>query len=111
MPNTITIKQNDLEPAPRATLRNSDSTPINLTGAISVTSVIRPIGGGTTRRRACTLVDAANGVVSFAWQAADTATVGSYSQEWEISWPGSPLRPQTVPNSLYNLIVVEDDLD
>lgn len=111
MPNTIILKQHDLEPAPRATLANADGTPINLTGAISVFSVIRPSAGGTTVRRACSIVDASNGVVSFVWQVADTLNVGSFSQEWEINWPGSPLRPQTVPNTLYNLIVVEDDLD
>ena len=69
----------------------------------------RPIGGGTTVRRSCTIVDAANGVVSFQWTTPDTAVVGSFYHEWEITWPTA--RPQTIPNSGYNLIVVEDDLD
>lgn len=108
MPSTIILKRGDLEPAPRATLRNADNSPINLTGASAVTSVIRPTAGGTAVRRACNVIDAANGVVSFVWQTADTATAGSFSQEWEITWPSA--RPQTVPNTLYNLIVVEQDL-
>lgn len=109
MPNTITLKQHDLEPAPRATLKNANATSINLTGATGVTSVIRPIGGGTTVRRTASIVDAAQGIVSFIWQTTDTAVVGSFYQEWEITWPTA--RPQTVPNSSYNLIVIEDDLD
>ena len=112
MANIVTIKQHDLEPAPRASLVSGpagQTVPVNLTGATAVTSVIRPIGGGTTVRRSCTIVDAANGVVSFQWTTPDTAVVGSFYHEWEITWPTA--RPQTIPNSGYNLIVVEDDLD
>ena len=112
MPNTITLKQHDLEPSPRATLLSGTGVnegPINLTGATAVASVIRPIGGGTTIRRTCTVIDPLVGLVSFAWTTPDTANVGSFYQEWEIVWAGS--RPQTVPNSSYNLIVIEDDLD
>ena len=112
MPNTITLKQHDLEPSPRAQLLSGTGVnegPINLTGATGVFSVIRPIGGGSTIRRTCTIIDALTGIVSFSWTTPDTAVVGSFYQEWEIMWAGS--RPQTVPNSLYNLIVIEDDLD
>lgn len=111
MPNTITLKQHDLEPSPKATLlRGTGSTaaPIDLTTAIAVTAVLRPVSGGTPIRRAATIESAANGSVSFQWQTGDTDTPGAYFHEWEITWPGN--RPQTVPHSKYNVIVIEADL-
>jgi hypothetical protein len=106
---TATWKQNDLEPEVRSTLQNADGSAINLTGATAVYFLMRPVSGGTTIRTTATVVNAATGIVSYDWTSGDTATVGSYYQEWEIMWPSS--RPQTVPNDSYNTIVIVDDLD
>jgi len=106
---TATWKQNDLEPPVQSTMRNSDGTGIDVSGATAIYFLMRPVSGGTTVRTAATVVSASAGTVKHEWVSGQTATVGSYYQEWEIMWPSS--RPQTVPNTSYNVIVIEDDLD
>jgi len=109
--NIATWKQHDLEPPARTTgLQNADGTPIDITGATNVTFIMRQVGstGASAITRTATTVDAANGIVQLAWTTGDLDVVGVYDQDWRINWPTS--RPQTVPNTGHNTIVVEDDL-
>ena len=108
--STAIWKQNDLEPPAQAPLLNADGSPIDLTTATSVKFLMRPTGtsGSPKVTHAVTITDAANGIVKYAWVSGDTDTVGTFDQEWEITWPTS--RPQTVPNHGYNTVVIEDDL-
>lgn len=115
MADSAIWKQNDLEPSCVSTLTNEDGSAINLTGATAVYFLMRPVGGGTALRVAATVTNATGGIVTHTWATTGapwgtghTYTIGSYDQEWEIMWPSS--RPQTVPNSGYNTIVIEDDL-
>ena len=58
---------------------------------------------------AMTITDAANGRVTYAWQAGDTDTPGAYDVEFEILWSDSTI--ETVPNNGYESVIVTDDLD
>lgn len=111
MPSTAYWTQNDLEPEIRTTgLRNADLTAIDLTGATSVSCLMRRTGqtGAPTVNRTVTISDASNGVVYMDWQTGDLGSVGIYDQNWRIDWGSS--RYQTVPNRGYNSVVVQDDL-
>ncbi len=114
MASTATWKQNDLEPEITTVgLLNADGSTINLTGATNVHCMIRRTGqnGAPKVDRACTVIDAANGVVSCDWVTGDLDTIGTYDQLWRILWPGSGSnRYQSVPTPGYNTVVVEDDL-
>ena len=108
--STLYTKQGDRRPDPQATLAWPDTTAIDLSTAGSVTFKMRPTG--TTSgviSHAGTIATAASGIVGFAWQAGDTATVGTYDQEWEIGWGAGTV--QTVPNYGWNTVIISDDLD
>lgn len=108
MASTFVIKRGDQEPKLRATLKNADNTPIDLTAATALSFVMKNVqGGGGAIKAAGTFIDRPNGVVEYAWAIGDTATSGVYNAEFEISWGG---RLQTVPNSIYFQVQVVDDL-
>lgn len=101
----FTIKAFDRLPAIRATL-NAD-----LTTAVSVDFIMRPIAGGTPKVNAAAVVisSGATSVVEYQWIAADTNLAGSYQAEWEVHWPSS--KTQTFPTLTYHTIDVLADLD
>lgn len=100
----FTIKTFDRLPVIQATL-NAD-----LTTATGVDFIMRPISGGAPKvNAAATIVDAAGGIVQYAWLSADTNTAGSYNAEWEVHWPGT--KTQTFPTASYHTIDVLADLD
>lgn len=107
--SVATIKQGDTYPALTLTLADSEG-PIDLTNATTVrfvmkgqtSATISPTGGGT-----CTVVEAAHGTVSYAWQSADTQTPDTYGVEALITWTGGG--KQTVPNSAQNNPQLEID--
>ncbi len=100
------IKRNDLEPALRATLKDADG-PVNLTG-LTVRFLMRDTDGVLKASGVCTLVDAANGVVSYAWQSGDTDTTGDFTAEFEVTV--SVGRTRTFPNGGYVHITIVEDL-
>ena len=95
MTDTFTIKRDDLEPAITATLRDAAGDVVDLTSAVSVHLVLKPLGGGSAVRLASTILDAAGGRVRHTWVGAETATADTYAAEWEILWPSS--RKQSFP--------------
>ncbi len=103
---TTYMKQGDRLPALRMQLTDSSGAPLDLTGA-SVTFRMRSTGGSLKVNAAATIVDAATGVVQYAWAAADTDTVGGYQAEWACTFAGST---QTVPTRDYVTVVVVDAL-
>ncbi len=110
------IKRGDLLPVIQATLRQENDkgemVVIDLRTAISVTFVMRNMDTNQLKTRAVAdIVDAINGVVRYHWAVVDTNTVGHYRCEWEILWPGTPNKPQTVPTDSYNTIDILQDLD
>jgi hypothetical protein len=106
------IKQGDRLPVLRSTLTTSDGAAINLTAATvnflyqDTTTTPQPaavVGTGTV-----TIIDADDGIVEYAWAAADTATVAEYNAEWEVQIGGLRM---TVPNNGYIVFEVQADLE
>lgn len=102
------IKQNDTGPNLRATLTDGTGAVVNIAGA-SVQFHMRDISGGTPKvDAAATIIDGANGVVEYRWQAGDTDTVGRYLGEFEVTYVDSTV--ETFPNDTNFLILIRDDL-
>lgn len=85
---------------------------VNLTTATSVKLIARKsdasltiTGVGVQSNQAT-----APGEASYTFLAADTATIGTYDVEFEVSWGGSPAKIETFPNSGYKSLQIFDDL-
>ena len=104
---TFWIKQNDTQPALRAQLKDGDDLPIVLTGS-SVRFHMRTLAGTTVVDAAATIITAANGIVQYNWQAADTAAIGSYQAEFEVTYSDTTI--ETFPNSGYIRVEITDDI-
>lgn len=102
------IKQNDTSPNLRAILKDGDEVAVNLTDA-TINFHMRTIGGTTAVVDAsASIVDAVNGIVQYVWDAADTATVGSYQAEFEVTFAGGAI--ETFPNNGYIRVEITDDI-
>lgn len=102
-----TIKQHDTWPPIEATL-SDDVGPMDLTGA-TVKLLLKSAGAGTTLvEGVCEIVSAAGGTVKYEWDPADTASVNTFSGEFEITWANSTIT--TVPNDGYFSVEIKADL-
>jgi hypothetical protein len=103
------IKQNDTWPPMVATLTQADGQPIDLTGAGTISMWMKS-DSLTISTDPCDVVgDPSDGVVSYTFTSADTATAGTYRVEWDIDF-GSGKR-QTAPNDGYKTVEVVESLD
>lgn len=50
-----------------------------------------------------TVIDAVNGITKHTWSAGETDKVGTHRGQVVVTWPGTPARPQTLPND-YNYV-------
>jgi hypothetical protein len=105
--STFYMRQNDTQPRLLATLQDGDANPINLTGA-SVQFHMRTLAGSLVTNRAAVIVTAASGDVRYDWIAADTATVGSYQAEFQVTYSDGTI--ETFPNSGYIRVEISDDI-
>lgn len=97
------LKRGDTLPQIKSTLRNPDKSLMNLTGA-TVRFRMRARGAGSAKVDAvATVVDAANGVVAYAWSPADTDTEGLYDAEWPVTKSGAV---ETVPNNGFLRVLI-----
>jgi hypothetical protein len=108
----VDIKRGDTWPPVDAVLSDQDGV-IDLTTATVVKLLFKTATGSTTYSRNCTITDAPNGAVRYAWTLADAATgptsaVNSFNIEWEITW--SDGGTTTVPNVGYKTLAVTADL-
>lgn len=83
----LTVTQNDLEKALTFTLTDGGVVtviPVGATVAFHLTGIgtTTPSAGGG----ACTIVDAANGAVSYTWQTADLATPGGFWATFVVTY-------------------------
>lgn len=103
------VKRGDLEPSVSAVLDDA-GTLVDLTAATSVRFVMTSSTGVVKVNRAMTKGNQTTdpGLVTMAWQTADTDTAGTYRGEVEVTWPGS--RPQTFPGDGYLNILILPDL-
>lgn len=100
----FTVKQNDTSPDIQCTLDGIDS----LSGC-TVTFHARRDGTDTAQvDAAATVVDEDTPTVKYVWQSGDTATVGWYRIEWEVTLPSGAI--VTFPNNGYDWLQIVDDL-
>lgn len=107
------IKQNDTLPWLQFQFREADNvTPLDLTLADTVYIVVRPTGQDPddppTFKKPCVVDNALTGTGHFVWTQADTATVGQYDYEFEITWDSGGI--QTIPVDGYLDLRVIDDI-
>lgn len=103
---TVTLKRGYRLPKLRQQLKQADGTPVPLTGA-SVRLLMGIPGKPRKVAAAATILDAANGIVEYAWAAGDVDTVGVYLAEWECTFADGPL---PVPNNAFLTVVVTESL-
>jgi hypothetical protein len=74
-------------------LRQAGDEPIDLTNADSVAIYLRSQATDTLKvnAAACTVVDAADGKISWAYTTTHTDTAGRYYAEFEIDWGGGSI--------------------
>lgn len=103
------IKQNDTRPAIRATLKDADELPVDLTAA-TVEFHMRVYPAGTTKISAGSVVvlDAAKGDVEYRWVAADTDTADTFEAEYEVTFSDGTI--QTFPNDTHAIVEITDDI-
>ena len=111
------LKRGDTLPVIRRVLRSADGTIQDLTTATSVDFVHAPKDGevpdfATAVTRTATIIGSAtDGLVEYAWVAADTAVAGDRLAEFQVNFPsGGKL---TFPNGTrdYILVRVTQDVD
>lgn len=100
------IKQNDTSPSLEATLSDANLVPVNLTSA-TVMLHMKAIGGDVVLDEQMTVTDAVGGVVQYDWQAGDTATVGTYYVEFEVTYSDASVEPFPNTGSLPLVITRE----
>lgn len=106
---TCKIKRGATLPKFRVTLLDPENPRVgyNLTGS-TVQFRMRLKGTDTVAASgSATLVDAANGVVEYAWQASDTAIAGEYDADWRVTQGGDL---GIWPSEEYDRVVIEDDV-
>jgi hypothetical protein len=92
----FTIKQNDTSPSIQANLADSNSNPIDLSGA-SVILHMSSVSGVSKVASTMIISDAANGVVQYDWVTGDTDTVGIYYVEFQVTYDNGAI--ETFPNN------------
>jgi hypothetical protein len=106
------LKRGDTAPSLIAVLRDKDGNPVNLTSA-TVQFVMRATGTTTAPTVDAPMTVASDqvgnkGQVSYDWEADDTATPGTYSAEFVVTWPSGT--EQTFPTTGFVSVVINDDL-
>tara|TARA_R110000796_G_scaffold178802_1_gene295438 strand:+ start:817 stop:1140 length:324 start_codon:yes stop_codon:yes gene_type:complete len=105
---TFYIKQNDTSPAMLATLEDADGTAVNVTGAV-IRFHMRKIGStAVVVDEAAVIVTPLEGIVRYDWMAADTAEIGSYQAEFEVTYADASI--ETFPNDGYIRVKIIDDV-
>lgn len=105
----LNVKRGDLEPSISVVLDDA-GTPVDLTVATAVRFLMTDATGTVIVDRAMTKGNQTTdpGLVTMAWQSADTDTAGLHFGEVEVMWPGN--RPQTFPGDGYLKILIQADL-
>ncbi len=105
---TFRIKQNDTAPSLRANLKQGDNDPIDLSNA-TVRFHMRAVGSSyAVVDKDAVVANAGSGIVQYNWEQADTATVGEYQAEFEVTYPGGEV--ETFPNGGFLGVTVTDDI-
>lgn len=109
-PVTLTrIKRGDTSPAFRATLRDAEGDPIDLTGA-TARFLMRDKLSRVVKVNAAADIESpeTGGVVVYEWSAADTDTAGAFECEIEITFADATKR--TAPSDGFHRLDVLEDI-
>lgn len=107
----VTMKQNDTR---QPLVRNLRQTVDGVAGVIALTTAskvdlhFRPANAAYKVSGTCLIASAAGGVVQHNWIVTETATVGLFDAEFEITWNDGGV--ETVPNDGYFSIEFVDDI-
>jgi hypothetical protein len=85
----------------------SDDVPVTLTGSTVRFLMAKPDGTIVINNPA-TIVNAAQGVVQYAWQPADTATAGKYLCEFRVTFGDGKVT--SLPNDGYMEVIIVEAL-
>ena len=103
----VTIKRGDTRHAIRAVLKNTQGTPVNLSGC-SVSFHMAPLGRFATVSRAVDIHDALAGEVWVVFAPGETDISGVYRAEFQVTYGDG--RRETFPNDGYINIQILSDL-
>ena len=102
------IKQDDTTPSLRADLKNGSGDSVDLLDA-TVRFHMREIGSTNIVIDAdATVISEAGGTVQYDWVAGDTADVGAYQAEFEVTYPDGTI--ETFPSAGYIRVEIIDDI-
>ena len=105
---TFNIKQNDTSPAMLATLQDAQGSVIDLTGS-TIRFHMRTIGSTVVAVDApAAIVDPLQGLVRYNWDTDDTAAIGSYQAEFEVTYGDASV--ETFPNNGYIRVEITNDI-
>lgn len=106
--STFYIKENDTSPLLQTTLYDGNNVVVDLTGALSVTFVMRDPVGAIKVNASAVVIDATNGVVRYSWVSGDTDTAAIFDAEFKVVYADS--RRETFPNYGYDTVHVYKEL-
>ena len=105
---TFFVKQNDTSPKLAATLKDGNGQVVDVTGA-SVRFHMAKLNSSTVITDAsATVTNGSAGTVEYAWTASDTASIGTFRGEFEVTFSTGLI--QTYPNSGYISIQITDEI-
>lgn len=107
MTTVFYIKQGNTLPVYTDTLTDAFGNVVNLTGA-TVTFHMTNMFAGNVVNSTASIINAAQGQVSYTWQSGDTAIPGTYSAEWAVTFSGGA--QQTFPLTSYRTISIMPDI-
>ena len=103
----VTLKRGDTRHAIRAVLKNTQGTPVNLSGC-SVSFHMAPLGQPAVVSREVDMHDALAGEVWVVWSPGETDVSGVYRAEFQVVYGDG--RRETFPNDGYISIQILSDL-
>ncbi len=104
--------RHDLGPTITAQLVDENGSAYNLAGFTVTFIATIGLTGTPTIDATATILDSANGVVSYTPVAADTALAGDFNVQWQITKSGSPNQKISFPNDApYPVLHIDPDLD
>jgi len=99
---TITIKQDDTQPAMKVRLKNASGNAVNLTGASVQVAIQHYSQPDIKFLRDAYTQDAITGEVWLVWQPEETETPGLYQIEFRVTYQDG--NRETFPNDGYLLV-------
>lgn len=102
------IKENDTTPSLRASLLNGDGNAVDLLGT-TIRFFMRALGSSAvTIDRSASIISQAEGIVQYDWVTGDTASVGFYQAEFQVTYADGNI--ETFPNGNYIGVEIIDDI-